>query len=162
MPAYISLGSNLGDSTATIERAFTELQKLSVKPIQKSSLWRSAPVDCPPGSPDFINAVISLEPLEGETPESLLAKLQSVEVEFGRKQKDVLNEPRPLDLDIIAFGEEIRETIQLILPHPRWHQRRFVLEPLSEIAPKAILAAQSQPVIQLLSELDSTEVLVRL
>ena len=162
MPAYISLGSNLGDSTGTIERAFTELQKLSVKPIQKSSLWRSAPVDCPPGSPDFINAVISLEPFEGETPESLLSKLQSVEVEFGRKQKDVLNEPRPLDLDIIAFGDEIRETIQLILPHPRWYQRRFVLEPLREIAPDDFLPGQSQSVIQLLSQLDTTEVLVRL
>ena len=162
MPVYIALGSNLGDTAFTIERAFVELQKLSDRHIQKSSLWRSKPVDCPPESPDFINAVISLEPLEGETPESLLAKLQSVEVEFGRKQKDVLNEPRPLDLDIIAFGDEIRETIQLILPHPRWYQRRFVLEPLSEIAPDDFLPGQSQSVIQLLSQLDPTEVLVRL
>ena len=159
---YIALGSNLGDSVSIIERAFVELQKLSVRPIQQSSLWRSTPVDCPPGSPDFINAVVELNPLEGETPESLLAKLQALEVKFGRNSKEMLNEPRPLDLDIIAFGEEIRETIQLTLPHPRWHQRRFVLEPLSEIAPKAILAGQSQPVIQLLSELDTTEVLVRL
>jgi 2-amino-4-hydroxy-6-hydroxymethyldihydropteridine diphosphokinase len=162
MPVYIALGSNLGDSTSTIEHAFVELQKLSDRPIQQSSLWRSTPVDCPPGSPDFINAVISLEPLEGETPESLLAKLQALEVKFGRSSKEVLNEPRPLDLDIIAFGEEIRETIQLTLPHSRWHQRRFVLEPLSEIAPKSILTGQSRPVIQLLSELDTTEVLVRL
>jgi len=162
MPVYISLGSNLGDSIATLEGAFAELQKLSVKPIQQSSLWRSTPVDCPPGSPDFINAVVSLEPLEGETPESLLAKLQALEVKFGSKPKEVLNEPRLLDLDIVAFVEEIRETIQLTLPHPRWHQRRFVLEPLSEIAPEAIFPGQTRSVIQLLSELDTIEVLVRL
>jgi len=162
MPVYIALGSNLGDSASTIERAFVELQKLSDRPIQQSSLWRSTPVDCPPGSPNFINAVISLEPLEGETPESLLTKLQALEVEFGRISKEVLNEPRPLDLDIIAFGDEACETLQLTLPHPRWHQRRFVLEPLSEIAPNAILPGQSEPVIQLLAKLGTTEALVRL
>ena len=83
-------------------------------------------------------------------------------MKFGRKPKERLNEPRSLDLDIIAFGDEARETPQLTLPHARWHQRRFVLEPLNEIAPNAILPGQSQPVIELLSELDTTEVLVRL
>ena len=159
---YIALGSNLGDSAAIIIRAFAELQKLSDKPFQKSSLWRSTPVDCPPGSSDFINAAIAIEPSPEETPESLLIKVQALEAQFGRQPKVALNEPRPLDLDIIAFGEETRETTQLTLPHLRWHQRRFVLEPLSEIAPDAILPGQTQSVIQLLSELDTTEVLVRL
>ena len=162
MPVYIALGSNLGDSAAYVKSAFANLQKLSDKPIQKSSLWRSTPVDCPPGSADFINAAVAIDPSPEETSESLLVKLQGLESQFGRQPKVELNEPRPLDLDIIAFGEETRETIQLTLPHPRWHQRRFVLEPLSEIAPGAILPAQTQPVIQLLSELDTTEVLVRL
>ena len=159
---YIALGSNLGDSVVQIQRAFGELQIFSQSPLICSSLWRSEPVGCPPDSPDFINAVVELKPLEGETPESLLTKLQALEVKFGRKPKEVLNEPRPLDLDIIAFGDEACETPQLTLPHPRWHQRRFVLEPLSEIAPDAILPGQSQPVIQLLAKLDTTEVLVRL
>ena len=79
MSVYISLGSNLGDSVFTLERAFVELQKLSVRPIQKSSLWRSTPVDCPPGSPDFVTAATSLEPLQEETPESLIVKLQALE-----------------------------------------------------------------------------------
>ena len=162
MPVYISLGSNLGDSIATLECAFAELQKLSVKPIQKSSLWRSAPVDCPSGSPDFINAAVAIEPLPEEIPESLLIKLQELEAQFDRQPKIVLNEPRSLDLDIIAFGEETRGTMQLTLPHSRWHQRRFVLEPLSEIAPEAIFPGQTRSVIQLLSELDTIEVLVRL
>ena len=162
MRAYIALGSNLGDSVANIKRALTELENFSASPIQKSSLWRSRPVDCPEGSPDFINAAIHIDPSPEETPESLLIKLQSLEAQFGRQPKVVLNEPRPLDLDIIAFGEEVRETMQLTLPHPRWHQRRFVLEPLSEIAPDAIMPGQTQSVIQLLSELDTTEILVRL
>ena len=162
MPVYIALGSNLGDSVANIKRAFAELQKLSDKPIKKSSFWRSTPVDCPEGSPDFINAAVVIEPLPEESPESLLLKLQSLETQFGRQPKVALNEPRPIDLDIISYEGETRETPELTLPHPRWHQRRFVLEPLAEIAPDVILPGQTQSVIQLLSELDTTEVLVRL
>ena len=162
MPVYIALGSNLGDSIATIKRAIVELQKLSDKPIKKSSLWRSTPVDCPPGSPDFINAAVAIEPFLEENPESLLVKLKNLEVEFGRKPKIVLNEPRPLDVDIISYEEETRATPELTLPHPRWHQRRFVLEPLSEIAPDAVLPDQTKSVIQLLAELEGMEVLDRL
>ena len=160
MPVYIALGSNIGDSAATIKRVFAELQKLSDKPIHKSSLWRSTPVDCPTGSLDFINAAVAIEPLPEETSGSLLIKLQTLETQFGRKPKVSLNEPRSLDLDIIAYDEETRETPQLTLPHPRWHQRLFVLQPLSEIAPNAILPCQTKSVVQLLTRLDTTEVLV--
>ena len=162
MPVYIALGSNLGDSMVNIKRAFAKLQELSDITIQKSSFWRSTPVDCPPGSPDFINAAVIIEPLPEETPESLLVKLQDLEDQFGRQTKVTVNEPRPLDLDIIAYEEKARKTPQLTLPHPRWHQRRFVLEPLNEIAPDAILPGQSQTVFQLLLELNTTEVLTRL
>lgn len=162
MPVYIALGSNLGDSIANIQCAFVELQGLSDKPIKKSSLWQSAPVDCPPASPDFINAVVAIEALPGETSESLLVKLQALEIEHGRQPKVALNEPRVLDLDIIAFDKETRNTPQLSLPHPRWHQRRFVLEPLNEIASDAILPGQVQPVIRLLDVLDTDEILTRL
>ena len=162
MPVYIALGSNLGDSTVNIKRAFAKLQELSDITIQKSSFWRSTPVDCPPGSPDFINAAVIIEPLPEETPESLLVKLQALEAQFGRQPKVAVNEPRPLDLDIIAYEEKTRKTPQLALPHPRWHQRRFVLEPLNEIASDAILPGQIHPVIQLLLELKTTEVLIRL
>ena len=151
--AIIALGSNLGDSRATLRRAMDRLQELSTQPIQKSSLWQTTPVDCPPGSPPFVNAVIGLVPLPGETPETLLAKLQSLEREFGRAPKTVLNEPRPLDLDLIAFGDAVLHTPKLVLPHPRAHERRFVLQPLSEIAPDLILPGQSNTVAQLLAEL---------
>jgi 2-amino-4-hydroxy-6-hydroxymethyldihydropteridine diphosphokinase len=83
----------------------------------------------------------------------LLAKLQGLEQESGRRPKRVLNEPRPLDRDLIAFGGETRATKELILPHPRAHERRFVLQPLGEIAPELILPGQKKTVLQLLGEL---------
>ncbi|PYJ03463.1 MAG: 2-amino-4-hydroxy-6-hydroxymethyldihydropteridine diphosphokinase, partial [Verrucomicrobia bacterium] len=125
-------------------------QELSDQPLLQSTLWRTMPVDSPPGSPPFINAVVALAPRSGETPESLLDKLQSLEREFGRRPKKILNEPRPLDLDLIAFGSQTRATKELALPHPRAHQRRFVLHPLSEIAPDLLLPGQSNTVAQLL------------
>lgn len=155
--AIIALGSNLGDSRNTILRGMDRLQELSVKPLQRSSLWQSAPVDCPPGSPVFLNAVVALTPKPGETPESLLAKLQALEKEFGRRAKKVLNEPRPLDLDLIAFANETRAGAQLTLPHPRAHLRRFVLAPLAEIAPDVALPGQAKTVETLLRELTSEE-----
>ena len=155
----ISLGSNLGNPVANIQNAFDQLQKLSVAPIRKSSPWQSTPVDCPPGSPDFINAAVALEPLENETPESLLLKLQQIEIQFGRQPKTVLNEPRALDLDLITFKNEIHTSESLTLPHPRFHQRRFVLDPLSEITPHAILLGQTQTIAELLATLDTDETL---
>jgi 2-amino-4-hydroxy-6-hydroxymethyldihydropteridine pyrophosphokinase len=133
--------------------AMERLAELSDSPLLKSSLWQTSPVDCPPGSPSFVNAVIGLVPRESETPDSLLAKLQALEKEFGRQSKSVLNEPRPLDLDLLAFGDQTRTTNELSLPHPRAHQRRFVLQPLCEIASDLILPGQELTVAQLLDRL---------
>jgi 2-amino-4-hydroxy-6-hydroxymethyldihydropteridine diphosphokinase len=151
--ALIALGSNLGDSRSLIERACRRLQEFSRTPIHCSSLWQSAPVDCPPGSPLFTNAAVALAPQPGETPESLLAKLKTLEKEFGRPPKTVMNEPRPLDLDLIAFGGEVRQTPELVLPHPRAHLRRFVLAPLSEVAPEFVLPGQQRTIAELLQSL---------
>jgi 2-amino-4-hydroxy-6-hydroxymethyldihydropteridine diphosphokinase len=151
--AFVALGSNLGDSRRVLEAAFQRLQEFSATPIRRSSLWRSSPVDCPPGSPDFLNAVAALVPLAGETPESLLGKLQALEVEFGRQPKVVTNEPRPLDLDLIAFGSELRNSPHLTLPHPRAHRRAFVLQPLAEIAPDLKLPGVARTVSVLLAGL---------
>lgn len=148
--AIVALGSNLGDSPQLLHDAFARLATHSSAPVLKSSLWQTTPVDCPPGSPRFLNAVAGLVPLPGETPESLLAALQALEQEFGRRPKQVLNEPRPLDLDLIAFGTETRQTPNLVLPHPRAHLRRFVLQPLAEIAPDLVLPGQPQGVLDLL------------
>jgi 2-amino-4-hydroxy-6-hydroxymethyldihydropteridine diphosphokinase len=160
--AIVALGSNLGDSRQIILEAMATLQDFSNGPILKSSLWQTSPVNCPPDSPLFINAVVGLVPRKDETPESLLAKLRSLEKEFGYRPRKIPNEPRPLDLDLIAFGAETRDTPELIMPHPRAHLRRFVLEPLSEIAPELVLPGRSETVSQLLAELSSDEVLKRI
>jgi 2-amino-4-hydroxy-6-hydroxymethyldihydropteridine diphosphokinase len=155
--AIIALGSNLGNSQPILRAAMMRLQSFSAGPTLKSSLWQTSPVDCPPGSPKFLNAVVALVPQPGETPESLLNKLHLLEKEFGRVPKKILNEPRPLDLDLIAFGGEIRSSPALTLPHPRAHERRFVLQPLCEIAPDLILPGQTLTVAQLLADLKTDE-----
>jgi 2-amino-4-hydroxy-6-hydroxymethyldihydropteridine diphosphokinase len=160
--AFIALGSNLGDSAAILRQAMEGLQSLSDHPIRRSSLWRSAPVDCPPDAPDFVNAVVGLIPRSGETPESLLAQLQRLEAQHGRARGPVRNAPRPLDRDLIAFGPVIRKSPELTLPHPRAHQRRFVLAPLAEIAPELRLPGFSRPVSGLLGELPDEPVVTRL
>lgn len=159
--AIIALGSNLGDSVQILRDAMTRLQTFSDEPILKSSLWQTTPVDCPPGSPKFLNAVVGLVPRHEETPESLLIRLQELEREFGRMPKKILNEPRPLDLDLIAFGPETRQSPQLTLPHPRAHQRRFVLQPLSEMAPELILPGRTETIWQLLTGLPADETVTR-
>ena len=159
---FIALGSNLGDSRRIILDAMTRLQNFSDQPTLKSSLWQTTPVDCPPNSPLFVNAVVGFTPQKNETPESLLQKLRALEKEFGRTSKKVLNEPRSLDLDLIAFGTETRNSPELILPHPRAHLRRFVLQPLGEIAPDFILPGQSKTISQLLAELLDEEMVTRL
>ena len=150
---FVALGSNLGNSREILPNAMARLREFSATPLLQSSLIETAPVDCPPGSPMFLNAVVGLTPRSNETPESLLAKLQALEKEFGRQPRKVLNEARPLDLDLIAFGQETRATPAFTLPHPRAHLRRFVLQPLAEIAPDLILPGETRTIAQLLAAL---------
>ncbi|MHC1769602.1 MAG: 2-amino-4-hydroxy-6-hydroxymethyldihydropteridine diphosphokinase [Verrucomicrobiia bacterium] len=158
----VALGSNLGNSEAIIWQAIDRLQEFSDHPIRRSSLWRTDPVDCPPGSPHFVNAVVAFTARPDETAPGLLLKLQRLEKEFGRRKKSVLNAPRPLDLDLIAFGQMILATGDLVIPHPRAHCRRFVLAPLAEIAPDLVLPGQSRPVRVLLEELGSEGAVTRI
>jgi 2-amino-4-hydroxy-6-hydroxymethyldihydropteridine diphosphokinase len=160
--AFVALGTNLGDRAETLQEAFQQLREISDYPMLKSSFWETTPVDCPPGSGMFLNAVVAVTPKSAETPDSLLAKLLQVEKKFGRRPKRVLNEPRPLDLDLIAFRNEMRATPELMLPHPRAHLRRFVLEPLAEIAPELVLPGQARTVQELLTQLTSAENVRRL
>lgn len=160
--AFISLGSNMGDSENILRRAMDRLAEFSAQPPLRSSLWQTTPVNCPPGSPPFVNAVIGLLTRANETPESLLAKMLQLEKEFGRKPKAILNEPRRLDLDLICFGKEIRTSSGLTLPHPRAVERRFVLEPFAELAPDLILPGQHRSMAQFLTDLNSDERVFRL
>lgn len=136
--AFVAIGANLlsdhGDPPATIRFAIARLQALSDAPLRVSCVYRTTPVDSPPGTPDFYNAVAGLVPGDGETPRSLLRALQAIENEAGRTRSGVRNEARTLDLDLVSFRDVTMKEEDLILPHPRAHERRFVLEPLREIA----------------------------
>jgi 2-amino-4-hydroxy-6-hydroxymethyldihydropteridine diphosphokinase len=152
----VALGSNLGDSRSLLESAIERLRQSSGSPranFRVSSFRTTAPIDCPPGSPPFLNAVVGFEAGPTDSPEALLTHLQELEREAGRRPKAVLNEPRPLDLDLIGFGHLTRATPELILPHPRAHLRRFVLEPLAEIAPDLRLPGWPGTAAELLARL---------
>lgn len=149
----VALGSNLGDSKRVLSEALGALGAFASGPVRRSSLWRSAPEDCPAGSPDFVNAVAVFLPAAGLTPEGLLTQLQALERAAGRRPKLVMNEPRPLDLDIIAFGGALVDRPELKVPHPRARVRRFVLEPLAEVLPGYVLPGSERTVERLLEAL---------
>lgn len=158
--AWVGLGSNLGESRRILTDAAAELESWSRLPLTRSSLWRSSPVDCPPGSPDFLNAVVGITPAPDQTPERLLSKLLTLERAWGRRPKQTPNEPRPLDLDLLTFARLTRATAQLTLPHPRAHLRRFVLAPWNEVAPDLILPGNTATIAGLLARLRTDERLV--
>ncbi|MDP3513881.1 MAG: 2-amino-4-hydroxy-6-hydroxymethyldihydropteridine diphosphokinase [Sulfuritalea sp.] len=135
-PCFIALGANLGDPVATVQAAILALRKLpQTEFIAASSLYRTAPVGLK-RQPDFINAVVELV-AESPAP-TLLQALFEIEARFGRR-RSVKNAPRTLDLDLLLYGDELSDDPQLTLPHPRLHQRAFVLAPLAEIAPQLVI-----------------------
>jgi len=128
--AFVGLGANLGDREAQVRRAFATLAELpGTSLLAASSLYRSAPVGVG-AQPDFINAVAAIE--TELAPRALLEALLAAERRFGRR-REFPGAPRTLDLDLLLYGE-IAEP-GLIVPHPRMHERAFVLAPLAEIAP---------------------------
>ncbi len=160
--AFVALGANLGDAAGTLRLAAAELVGWSSARVLGSSLWRTKPVACPPGSPPFLNAVLGLQPEPGVTPESLLDDLLALEIRLGRIRSSLVNAPREIDLDLIVFGDETRVTPTLTLPHSRAHERAFVLAPLTEIAPDLILPGQKTPVVGLLAMLGQAEEVVKI
>jgi 2-amino-4-hydroxy-6-hydroxymethyldihydropteridine diphosphokinase len=134
--AYVALGSNLETPLMQIRKAFAELGKLpKTKLIARSSLYRSAPVGNI-NQPYFINAVAKLE--TKLAPRMLLMALMDIEKRHGRRREHP-NAPRTLDLDLLLYGDLIHHEHGLTIPHPRMHQRAFVLSPLHEIAPNAVV-----------------------
>src|SRR5262245_39168541 len=134
--AYIALGSNLGDRYATLSAAVRRLRaEPGLRLIASSAFYETAPVNCPPGSGEFLNAVVAVE--IDRSPEDLLQLLLCIERQFGRIRTEP-NSPRTLDLDIILYGDRVIQSPELTIPHPRMHERAFVLAPLAEIAGDAV------------------------
>jgi 2-amino-4-hydroxy-6-hydroxymethyldihydropteridine diphosphokinase len=159
--AIIGLGSNLdstyGDSREVLRLAIKELSSTSLRPVVRSSFYESDPVDCPEGSPRFINAVVAVFlPIDFDG-ERFHIELQRIEKKLGRRRAGLLHEPRTIDLDLLYFGHKKISTSLLEVPHPRVGERRFVLLPLAEIAPKMVLPGQDLSVIELLQRLPQTQ-----
>ncbi len=138
---YVGLGSNLGDSKEEIRRALGFLKGLGTSAWAESSLWISSPVGCPEGSGDFHNAAAGLRLGSEIDAERLLELLQEYERQRGRVGGVPRNSPRKIDLDILYFRGERWSGPRLMIPHPRAVLRRFVMEPLAEIAPELRLEA---------------------
>ena len=151
----IALGSNMADRHAELDLGIIFLRFLAVKnKVRESPRIRTVPVDCPPGSPPFLNSVAEFEiDTVVFPPLHLLATLQDFEIERGRSPLREINSPRPLDMDIIYYGVEQFDQMGLIIPHPRAHLRRFVLEPLSHLRPDLVLPGQTKTVRELLAGL---------
>jgi 2-amino-4-hydroxy-6-hydroxymethyldihydropteridine diphosphokinase len=154
----IGLGSNQGESTEIVVAAIEALQEFA-KPstLRSSSLLRTSPVNCPPESGDFINCAVVFEPKVSLTPEALLRGLKDIEYEFGRREKYTRNAPRELDLDLLLFHEETRNSLEFTLPHPRAIDRLFVLQPSSELIPHIQWPGTGQTIQQLLEQLETDE-----
>jgi 2-amino-4-hydroxy-6-hydroxymethyldihydropteridine diphosphokinase len=132
--AYVALGANLGDSRKTVLRAFDALAQLpTTQLIQRSQLYRTAPHEAQ--GPDFFNAVAQIDTCL--TAYELLDALQAIENHAGRL-RPYLNAPRTLDLDLLFYGEAHVFSPRLTLPHPRWHERAFVLYPLADVWPQRV------------------------
>lgn len=134
--AFIALGSNLQQPQQQVQQAFSELASLpKTSLIKHSSLYRTAPVGYD-NQPDFINAAAEIE--TGLAPLELLHALLALESTHGR-ERPFPNAPRVLDLDLLLYDDMVMNTAELTLPHPRMHERGFVLLPLAEIAPDLII-----------------------
>ena len=153
-PVAIALGSNLGDSLSNLENACKTLAQTPGITLTSCSSWYlTVPVG--PTQPDYVNACACLE--VELPPKALLVRLLEIEQQFGRVRRERWG-PRTLDLDLLLFGNSIVETADLIIPHPRFRERAFVLVPLNEIAPDWIDPVSSKTIAQLAHSIDCSGV----
>lgn len=152
MRTGIGFGSNLGDRQANLRRARNYLRALPcVQSIRASGpLYETSPVDCGPEAANFLNTVVEIEVPDGTDLAQLLVALRGIEIALGRPSRHPKNASRPVDLDILYAGDVALQTPALVVPHPRLHERRFVLAPLADIRPDLVLPGQQHSVGELL------------
>ena len=135
----LALGSNLGDRAYHLRRALHELSSI-VRIVRVSAIHETEPVDAPAGSPRFLNLV--LVGFSSLSPSALLSAILAIEKRLGRTRSRVRNAPRVIDIDLILYGATRMRTRSLTLPHPRAHEREFVMAPLREISPLSPLRGE--------------------
>jgi 2-amino-4-hydroxy-6-hydroxymethyldihydropteridine diphosphokinase len=141
MRAFVGLGANLGDPAAQVRAAIAALGHLPrTHVVATSHLYRTAPIGYV-DQPEFVNAVAALHTELG--PQGLHAELRRIEAAHGR-ERSFPNAPRTLDLDLLLYGGETFATPELVVPHPRMHERAFVLAPLTEIAPEVVIPGRGR------------------
>lgn len=155
--AGIALGSNLGDRPALLRAALAALREIAApgEPVLAAPVYQTAPRFCPDGSPDFLNTVVEISTDAG--PLELLEQTRAIEDRLGRSRGHDRNAPRTIDIDLLYHGETVHHDARLTLPHPRIAERRFVLQPLSDIRPGLILPGRAETVAELLATLESDE-----
>lgn len=140
MIAYVGIGANLGDARANVADALARLDAYPGCHLHAASgSWRTAPVDS--AGDDYINAVAAVD--TGLDAHALLAALMDIEQAHGR-ERPYRNAPRTLDLDLLMYGDAVIDTPTLVVPHPRMHERAFVLAPLLEIAPDIVIPGRGR------------------
>ncbi|KAB2643012.1 MAG: 2-amino-4-hydroxy-6-hydroxymethyldihydropteridine diphosphokinase [Verrucomicrobia bacterium] len=159
MPIGIALGSNLGESKMILKKSIEELLTIhngAPETFLRSSFYKTAPLDCPLGSPPFLNAAIQLE--TQLSPYEVLVFLQAMELQAGRPNKRDFHAPRTLDLDLLYYNSITIVSPQLVLPHPRIQHRFFVLKPLVDINPDLILPGWEKTAASYLELLETTDI----
>ncbi|MCU1267333.1 MAG: 2-amino-4-hydroxy-6-hydroxymethyldihydropteridine pyrophosphokinae [Acidobacteria bacterium] len=154
---YVGLGSNLGDRAGNLLLAIRSLLAAGLDIARLSSIYETEPVETF-AQPAFLNMVAELRGDRLPSPDHLMETLLAIERQLGRIREVPLG-PRLIDLDFLLYGERLQATPILSLPHPRMHQRRFVLEPLAELCPHLVHPALKQTIAQLLATTkDNSEV----
>jgi 2-amino-4-hydroxy-6-hydroxymethyldihydropteridine diphosphokinase len=157
--AYVSLGSNLGDRAGFLLLAVGGMLAAGLDVIRLSSIYETQPVEYTE-QPVFLNLVAELRGSTLPTPEQTLARLLRIEFALGRT-RDIRFGPRTIDLDLLLFKDEQRDTEFLTLPHPRLHLRRFVLVPLSELVPNLIHPILQQSISDLVANCEDQSTVKR-
>lgn len=162
MRTAVALGSNLGDRFENLRAARGQITELAMvqPPVVSSAIYETEPVGCETGASRFLNTIVEFD-YHGD-PVQLLEEFFRIEKSLGRKRNHQKNVSRTIDIDLLYSGDRRINNERLQLPHPRLHQRKFVLQPLADIQPEMVLPGQTRTVRELLAELKEPGDVVRL